>query len=395
MEILNQGSFVPLDNRERIEQLKFTAREMATEVAKSEGFENHGATNQQIVLEMWKGTGYLCRAHEENTVRNIFLSSFLERLRELANATQPVRSLPSTVSHSAPTVVTSIALPPVASVTTEPPAPTVIESLPQLPKTFAPDAPSPAEATDEFLGIVPSIDDTLRENVQSSYHYEYDPGYDAAIEAIVDRFESEEPVQNISETTDTIEAITEEPVTAAIEVISEEESASESPASTDPTLGDELAEETAEAEAEVVESTEIDSIESIVLAEKEPYNFDSCTLTSVVQLLPGDNGIRKCVVSIKSHDFVPQISISEVSNGNLGKDIKRGIEAAFEQYRTILPVLAAEKIKKSKPAAKKRTAKPTEKPKATSKTDEPKDSTAAQAVQNSEAAQGQSSLFAS
>lgn len=116
---------------------------------------------------------------------------------------------------------------------------------------------------------------------------------------------------------------------------------------------------------------------------------------AAIQLLPDDNGFRKCVMSIRSHEFVPQITISEVSNGNLGDDIKRGIEAAFEQYRMMLPVLAAEKIKKNKPAAKKRPAKPADKTKAASKAGEPKDSTVAQVVQNSEAAQGQNSLFSS
>lgn len=399
MEILNQGSFVPLDNRERIEQLKFTAKEMATEVAKSDGFENHGPTNQQIALEMWKGTEYMCRAHEENTVRNIFLSSFLERLRELANATRvqppPVRNLPSTVSQSAPTVVTNTTSSPAAPVIAEPPAAIVIEPVPQLPNAPAPDVPRPAEATDEFLGIVPSIDDNPPENVQNSYDDEYDPEYDAAIEVIVDRFENEESGQDVPGSSATVVTTEDEPETAAIEAAPQEEAAPCDPLSTDSVNDDEVPEEKSEAEAQVVEPTEVQSIGSIVLEEKEPYNFDSCTLTSVIQLLPEENGTRKCVVSVRSHDFVPQIAISEVANGNLGDDIKRDIEAAFEQYRTILPVLATEKIKKNKPAAKKRTAKPAEKTKAASRTDEPKDSTAAQAVQNSESAQGQNSLFAS
>ena len=38
MEILNGGSFVPLENREKIEQLKFTAKELAGEAARSVGF---------------------------------------------------------------------------------------------------------------------------------------------------------------------------------------------------------------------------------------------------------------------------------------------------------------------------------------------------------------------
>lgn len=399
MEILNQGSFVPLDNRERIEQLKFTAKEMAAEVAKSEGFENNGPINQQIAVEMWKGTEYMCRAHEENTVRNIFLSSFLEGLREIAKTTsipfppQPHQSRPSSILDSSLTVVATVEPSPPAPINTQPPASAVMETTAQI-STPTPSAPPPAEAADEFLGIVPSIEDTPTDDVQGSYTDECDSGYDPAIEALVDKLESEEAVQDTSGSIDTIDAITEEPVTAAIEVISKEESASESPASTG-TSGDELPEEKSEAEAQVVDPTEVQPIGSIVLAEKEPYNFDSCTLTSVIQLLPEDNGIRKCVVSIRSHDFVPQITTSEVANDNIAEDIRQKLETAFERYRTALPALAAEKIKKEKPAAKKRTTKPAEKAKATTATAKSKDSFTAQTTPNPTAAQGQNSLFAS
>ena len=83
MEILNSGSFIPLDNRERIEQLIFTARALAEEVSRNDGFQSSGQSNQQIGLELWNGAQYMTRSHEEVTVRNIFLSKFLERLREI------------------------------------------------------------------------------------------------------------------------------------------------------------------------------------------------------------------------------------------------------------------------------------------------------------------------
>lgn len=384
MEILNRGSFVPLDNRERIEQLKFTAREMAREVAKSDGFENTGPTNQKLALEMWKGAEYMCRAHEENTVRNIFLSSFLERLRDLAKATfapprsPAVQSHPSTVPQSAAAVIATVHPSPVASIAVEPQ-----------------DDPAPGEATDEFLGIVPSMEGNPLENTQSSYADECVPEYDAAIEALVDKLESEEEGQDTSEPSETVEATTKEPATAAVEVSVQEESAPDSPAPTDPIAGDEVTEEAAAADDEVVEPTEVGSKGSIVLAEKEPYNFDSCTVTSVIHLFPENDGIRKCVMSIRSHDFVPQITTAEVANDNIAEDIRQKLETAFEQYRTALPALAAEKIKKEKPAAKKRSTKPAEKTKVGNNSAVPKNSGTTQAAQVSQAAQGQNLLFAS
>ncbi len=87
MEILNSGSFIPLDNREKIEQLIFTAQTLASEVHQNAGFQGSGQTNQQIGLELWKGAEYMTRSHEEVTIRNIFLSKFLERLRDIERET--------------------------------------------------------------------------------------------------------------------------------------------------------------------------------------------------------------------------------------------------------------------------------------------------------------------
>ncbi|HQU94423.1 MAG TPA: hypothetical protein PLK77_19155, partial [Pyrinomonadaceae bacterium] len=95
MEILNSGSFIPLDNREKIEQLIFTARTLASEVSRSEGFQSSGQSNQEIGLELWKGAEYMTRAHEEVTIRNLFLSKFLETLREIERETPQRASAPA------------------------------------------------------------------------------------------------------------------------------------------------------------------------------------------------------------------------------------------------------------------------------------------------------------
>ena len=83
MEILSSGSFITLDGREKIEQLIFTAKELAKAASQSEGFVNAGPSNQSLALEMWRGTEYMCRGHEEATIKNIFLSNFLQNLREI------------------------------------------------------------------------------------------------------------------------------------------------------------------------------------------------------------------------------------------------------------------------------------------------------------------------
>lgn len=378
MDILNSGSFVPLDNREKIEQLKFTAMELATEVAKTEGFQNNGPTNHQLALEMWKGAEYMCRAHEETTVRNIFLSSFLEKLRELARSARPLDASKSIVNSSSNTPFSA----PSAAAATDP-----VPHVPSGPKHAVPAA---AVATDEFLGVMPASDDAPPESKQSSYSDECVPEYDADIKAIVDRLESEDSQAG------TRSIGSEEVGTTAVADTASEGPEPYAPITTDQAAADDMAETKAQiAVTELAESAESEPVVSIVVADKEPYNFDSCTITAVVQILPENTGFRKCVLSVRSHDFPPQINISDITNGNIAEDIKRNLETAFAQYRTSLPILAAEKIKKEKPASKKRTSKPAEKGKAANAKTDSKSSATAQVAPNAAAEQGQNTLFAS
>ena len=83
MEILSSGSFINLENQEKIEQLKFTAAELANAALESEGFVNEVEPARKLALEFWQGLEYMCRENEQSTIQNIFTGHFLERLREL------------------------------------------------------------------------------------------------------------------------------------------------------------------------------------------------------------------------------------------------------------------------------------------------------------------------
>lgn len=325
MEILNGGSFVPLENREKIEQLKFTAKELAGEAARSVGFQNNGPTNQQLALEMWKGAEYVCRAHEEATVRNIFLSSFLEKLRELAwtGLQPPSRSVQ----------YPQVAVPQISS-----------SSLPVSPQAPVATA-APATPTDEYLGVIPTIEELDRE-LRPSYADECVPEYDSDIEALVDRLDDE---QSNSEAAPSFTPIETEP-----EQTSTVNSADASPSEGDSkTIDEDPLSETVRDESHVDQGESTGSIESIVLTEKEPYNFDSCTVTAVVQLLPEAGGIRKCVVSVRTHDFSPRVVIAQLSTADFASQIPEILAPVFEQYRNELPAMGSEKLRKEKPATKK------------------------------------------
>jgi hypothetical protein len=339
MEILNSGSFVPLDNREKIDQLIYTARELATEVSRAEGFQNSGQTNHQLGLEMWKGAEYLCRAHEEMNVRNLFLSKFLERLREIEKQT-----VVQTKTAQAPTVIPEPVRQPVS-------LPDRVQSLPPQVVTSQPQHEPPQ---DEYLGVVPSDDETGKD--RPSYLDECVPEFEAEIAAmnngagpadLINR-PTEDSNEHEPQISTHYEDLRAEEVAEAAE---NGKSESASPVTKEQGSSDEIVEEKVEPEAK--KSAESGSIESIILAEKEPYNLEACTVTAVIQVLPESSGCRKCVVSVRTHDFAPMVAVSESGAAEIIPHISAALSEAFERYRLDLPAKASEKLKKEKPAAKK------------------------------------------
>lgn len=345
MEILNSGSFIPLDNRERIEQLIFTARALAEEVSRNNGFQSSGQSNQQIGLELWNGAQYMTRSHEEVTVRNIFLSKFLERLREIDRESP---KLPSVTN--APPMPSGGKL--ITSETAVSPVPPIeVESL--------------GAREDEFLGVVDSEDQTEE---RLSYANECIPECEDEIASILSSAGTSNVVDLDGEQSPERNYRTpmEERVEAG-ESVAETDSKTRADGEIDI---DSLAEDEKPIQLYVARSgtqREVESIvgeqsvKSVILSEQEPYNFDSCTVTAVIQLLPEAEGVRDCVLSVRSHNFAPQIRFSNITDESGRSDLSAQLLQALDQYRNALPGLAAEKLKKEKPPTKKRASKPADK----------------------------------
>jgi len=382
MEILNSGSFVPLDNREKIDQLIYTARTLATEVSRAEGFQNSGQTNHQLGLEMWKGAEYVCRAHEEANIRNLFLSKFLERLREIEKE-RTVQTKPA----QAPPVFTSSVRPPASTpVLVQPPQPPVLQTVPE--------PPSQTVTQDEYLGVVPGND--RAENERPSYADECVPEYDAEIEAIVERLENEGPDPDLDGSSNQFGTESAQPEITATAEASVKEAATDHPVVVEPSASSDVAAE--EGQPDVAESVESEPIESIVLAEKEPYNLEACTVTAVIQVLPESSGIRNCVVSLRTHDFAPLVAVSQAGAGEVIPHISAALSEALERYRNELTSRAADKVKKEKPAARKLAKSGSKTAKATtvkSRATTNSETTAAAPAPNPETEQSQRGLFAS
>lgn len=384
MEILNSGSFVPLDNREKIDQLIYTARELATEVSRAEGFQSSGQTNHQLGLEMWKGAEYVCRAHEEANIRNLFLSKFLERLREIER-----QATVQIMTAQAPTVIPERVRQPVAL-----PAP-VQSPPPQIVTNQTQHEPP----QDEYLGVFPSDDQTG--NDRPSYLDECVPEFEAEIAAMNNGAgpadlitpPTEDSIEDEPQISTPSEDLRAEEVAEAAE---NGESESDTSVTKEQGPSDEIVEEKVEPEAR--KSAASGSIESIILAEKEPYNLEACTVTAVIQLLPESSGFRKCVVSLRTHDFAPMVAVSESGAAEIIPHISAALSEAFERYRLDLPAKAAERLKKEKPAAKKQSKPGSKAAKATTaqtKTATSSETPAAAPTQIAETDQSQQGLFTS
>ncbi|HMQ05633.1 MAG TPA: hypothetical protein PKD26_17075 [Pyrinomonadaceae bacterium] len=348
MEILNSGSFIPLDNRERIEQLIFTARALAEEVSRNDGFQSSGQSNQQIGLELWNGAQYMTRSHEEVTVRNIFLSKFLERLREIEREPSKLPSVTNTITMRSEEKLS-----------------TPDTAVSSVPKTEVESNELPAQQ-DEFLGIVDSEDGGEE---RPSYANECIPECEDEIASILSSAGTSNVVDldGVHSEERNYRTPVEERVEAGVSVA---ETDSEMRSDDGEIDVDSLVEEEKPFQPSEVSSgtqTEVESIvgeqsvKPVILSEQEPYNFDSCTVTAVIQLLPEANGVRDCVLSVRSHDFAPQILFSNITGDNNLPNLSAQLSDALDRYRNALPGLAAEKLKKEKPPTKKRASKPIDK----------------------------------
>ena len=299
MEILSSGAFINLENQEKIEQLKFTAFELANAAMETTGFVNTEESGKNLALEFWQGLEYMCRETEVATIKNIFLNHFLDRLREF-------RLTQSAAEIDLPQKIEQV----------------VSEQIHQAEKP-----------EDEYLGVIEMTDeeDPLEENqsevtVNLTQPEEISTSEDSSFQEVEVR-----TTENIS--TETIK----ETASPASEIEEKVEDAIENPVETGATSG------------------------KLSLPEKEPYQFNKCTVTAMIQLLPIVEGTisRKAVFSVKTHDFVPQYTMVELPGNNLTAEIMPELEKVLAKYQADLPLKVMDKLKKEKTTAKRNAPKPT------------------------------------
>lgn len=318
MQILTSGSFINLESGEKIEQLIFTAKAIADSAIQTDGFTSSEENNQRLALEIWQGAEYMTREHERARIQNLFVNNFLERLREVAPASSATDNLPEIVESAA-----------------------------------AENSPVEADASkDEFLGFVSSAaeneiqeiaaeNDAVAENAEAINSAEISAPSDEAAPSVRDGNSERETIESVEDVaSEAVETQTIEPES------------------------DKAIETNREIETSIAEVSQIVkagslAIAAITLPEKEPYRWEDCLVTATIQLLPVEAGRRRVVVSVKTHDFAPQISLAELSGAEAAtpESLARSLGEAFEKYKNDLPVKVMDKMKREKSSGKKQTSK--------------------------------------
>lgn len=301
MEILSAGSFINLENKEKIGQLKHTAFELANAAIGTTGFVNEEEPARKLALEFWQGLEYMCRENEQATIQSIFTGHFLERLREFRSVNSETKMV----------------------------------AIDENPTILAETSQKLTNSEDEFLGVVDA-------SVTEAATLEEDRNLNRNLPTQVEEFSEEgnESVENVP--IEISETVSSEPSLEKPEIPAVKWSA-----------------ETEQSKAE--DQVEVKTpVNSLILPEKEPYQFDKCTVTATIQLLPTDENsdFRKVILSVRTHDFAPQISMVEISRNNLPLALTPEIEKGLAKYEADLPVKVMDKMKREKSKVKKSVSKP-------------------------------------
>lgn len=310
MQTLTAGSFLNLENASTIEALKFTARLLAEHTANvvSENLNAHQLEN--LANSLWDKAGYVTRETERRRLQQIFVENFSERLREIK---------PFSTSAE-------------KSVFETPPADSV--------KQFA---PAIEGEKDEFLGIVKTDEPFAKEMVA----------------------ETETPFENLGEEIE--QPVAQTSVEIALDAPNLE---NHSNVVEPPNLENQVADLVVQTELSEVENSKTAKTEEVTVTpdsklqteaiagksstntphNKEPFEFEKCTISLNLTLLPVENGqtTRKVIVGAVSHNLPPEIDFLEiVESGDLA-NIADLVREKLGRFRQTLPVKYIEQLRTAK-----------------------------------------------
>lgn len=333
MQTLQAGSFLTLENDERVEALKFTARLLAEHTEKVVKENLNAQQLENLANNLWQKAEYVTREMERRRLQEIFVENFTERFRELKpdfDALTAVIADSFNGEHTPEKVEEKR------------------EQIAALENTSPTEQISDAHAQkDEFLGLV-KTDEILSESTAERR--------EAAI--------TEEIKQTVAAESET-ETKTE---TAK----AENESSTAEPSI--PESG-----EVSEGTKIIKDKSNLDKAQTPVqnnlrtenlgtsgassVGAKEPFEFGKCTVNLNLTLLPctGHEASRKVIISTVSHALAPEIEYLEIEMGEDLEQIAALVKDKLSRFRGTLPVKYIEQLRaaKTKPTKTNQTAKST------------------------------------
>jgi hypothetical protein len=299
MQTLTAGSFLNLESAEKVEALKFTARRLAEHSASVVPSVLNAAALGNLALNLWEKAAYVTRENERQRLRQIFVENFGERFREL----KPADAISTEKSVSEISAADS-------------------------PKEAAPVAVEGEK--DEFLGFVktdePPSDVSVEENRAQS------AGEPEKIEQSGARAETVNSENQIADVTGQAESTTATENSAAVKT--------ETPPAVAPHVESKPQPVAASAGKPNTQTPN----------EKEPFEFEKCTINLNVTLMPAEPGkeTRKVIVGTVSHNLPPEIDFLEINEGGDLTQIAGLVREKLARFKQTLPVKYIEQLRASK-----------------------------------------------
>ena len=311
MQTLQAGSFLNLENDSTVEALKFTARRLA-EHSGSVIAENLNAPSlENLANNLWGKAEYVARETERRRLKQIFVENFIERFRELkpdvtgtenssieAGSNNSAIEATDSVSQSSATEI-------VESGRNESATGENVLSSAALKETTT----VVQRNSDEFLGFVENEESTAQASTAES---------EAKIPTLTEET-AQIAHETISETLkpENHQAVDETP-SAENQIAVQIETSVVKPNDAKPRAA-------AKSEPSAMSvSKNIDPATN----DKEPFDFEKCTINLNLTLLPSESGSskRKAIISAASHNLPPEIDFLEIAESEDLPNITFGAE---------------------------------------------------------------------
>lgn len=339
MQTLQTGSFLNLENDSAVEALKFTARRLA-EHSGSVITENLNAPSlENLANNLWGKAEYVARETERRRLKQIFVENFTERFSEL----KPEVSAPENSSLEAESNTSGIEA---TNSVNQSSATEVVESGGSeittgenvLSSAVSKETKTVVQRnSDEFLGFVENEESTAQASIAES---------EAKI-TTAPQATAQTAHETISETLqpENHRAFDETP-SVENQIAHQTETSAVKPNNAKP--------QTAAKSEPSAMSTSKNSHPAT--NDKEPFDFEKCTINLNLTLLPAESGSsrRRAIISAASHNLPPEIDFLEIAEGEDLTQIADLVREKLARFKQTLPVKYIEQLRASKTKSAKK-----------------------------------------